>query len=129
MRWSSLLITIVLAAPAAAADRPSPAALAKRIDHHIAAKLDLAKVKPAPPADDAAFHRRTFLLLVGRIPMPSEVHAFLDDTDPKKREKLVDRLFASPGYANHFSTVWRGWLVPEAMTRYEIAGLMPGFEA
>jgi hypothetical protein len=122
------LAAALVAGPATAADRPDPSAVAKRIDHHIGAKLDVAKVKPAPIADDAMFLRRTYLVLVGRIPMPSEVHAFLEDTDPAKRAKLIDKLLDSPGYANHFTTVWRGWMLPEALTSFEVAALSPSFE-
>ena len=130
------LLALVLAlgcltAPARvnAADKPDPAAVAKTIDRHVAAKLAAAKVRPAPAADDATFLRRTYLLLVGRIPLPAEVFAFLEDTDPAKREKVIDRLLASPGYANHFTAVWRGWLLPEAATRFELAYVVPGFDA
>ncbi|MDB5309061.1 MAG: hypothetical protein JWO38_3263 [Gemmataceae bacterium] len=129
MRWHLSILAALLVVPASAADKPDSGALAKRIDSHVAAKLAAAGVKPAPAADDATFLRRAYLLLIGRIPMPSEVYAFLEDADPKKREKVLDRLLASPGYATHFATVWRGWLLPEAMTRYEIAAAVPGFEA
>ncbi|HJZ56714.1 MAG TPA: DUF1549 and DUF1553 domain-containing protein [Gemmataceae bacterium] len=131
MRVSVFALTAVFlaASPAPATDRSDPAALAKRIDRHVLAKLSAAGVPPAPLADDAMFLRRTYLLLVGRVPMPSEVYAFLEDRDPNKRATLIDRLLASPGYANHFTAVWRGWLIPEAMTRYEVAALVPGFDA
>jgi hypothetical protein len=128
MRVSLLLVAALVAAPALAADKPEPSAVARRIDHHVGAKLAAAKVPPAPLADDAMFLRRTYLLLVGRIPMPSEVHAFLEDTDPARRAKVIDRLLASPAYANHFTTVWRGWLLPEALTSFEVAALTPAFE-
>ena len=62
-------------------------------------------MRPAAPVDDATFLRRTYLLLVGRIPMPSEVYSFLEDGDPNKRAKLIDRLLTTPGYANHFAAV------------------------
>jgi hypothetical protein len=129
MRWHLALLAAAIGTPALAADKPDPLALSKRVDHHVAVKLATAGVKPAAAADDATFLRRTYLLLVGRIPLPSEVYAFLEDKDHGKRAKLVDRLLASPGYANHFATVWRGWLIPEAMTRFEVAALVPGFEA
>ena len=124
------LVALCVAAPSTfAADRPDPAAVAKRVDHHVNAKLAAAKVPAAPLADEATFLRRTYLLLVGRIPMPSEVYSFIEDADPKKREKLIDRLLGTPGHANHFAAVWRSWLLPEAITRFEVAASVPGFEA
>src|SRR5262249_5072959 len=47
-------------------------------------------------------------------PPVSEAHAFLPDTDPEKRAKLVDRLLAGPAYANHMTNVWTDLLLPEA---------------
>ena len=49
-------------------------------------------------ADDADFLRRVSLDLTGGIPTAAEARAFLDDRDPGKREKLVDRLLAGPDY-------------------------------
>jgi hypothetical protein len=129
MRWLiGTLAAVGTAGLLSAADKPDPKAVAGRIDHHVDARLTAVGVQPAPQADDATFLRRTYLLLVGRVAKPAEVHAFLDDKDPDKRAKLVDRLMTTPGYANHFTAVWRGWLVPEAMTNFEVAYLAPSFE-
>src|SRR5438552_2785668 len=92
MRITALALPFVLVVtPALGADKPDPSAVAGRIDHHVGARLAAAGVRPAPVAADATFLRRTYLLLVGRIPLPSEVHAFLEDTDPAKRATLLDR--------------------------------------
>ena len=53
----------------------------------------------APRASDAEFLRRVTLDLGGSIPSSDEARAFFADADPAKRDKLVDRLLASPGYA------------------------------
>src|SRR5262249_14316535 len=55
-------------------------------------------VPPSPPASDAAFLRRASLDLTGQQPLPEVVRAFLADTDPDKRVKLVDRLIGSPEF-------------------------------
>ncbi len=52
-----------------------------------------------PRASDAEFLRRVTLDLGGTIPSSDDARAFLADPDPAKREKLIDRLLASPGYA------------------------------
>src|SRR5438445_2244182 len=93
---------ILVVAPAWGADAPDPAALAKKIDARINERLKQSGATPAPRADDAEFLRRVMLDLAGRIPLPSEVHAFLDDQTPDKRKKLVERLLAGPGYVNHY---------------------------
>jgi hypothetical protein len=71
---------------ASAAD---PTALAARIDKHLEARWAAEKVKPPTPADDAAFVRRVYLDLVGRIPTAAEARAFIDDKAADKRAKLV----------------------------------------
>ena len=57
-----------------------------------------------PKASDAEFLRRVSLDLNGMPPSADEARAFINDADPGKREKLVDRLLASPLYARHLST-------------------------
>ncbi|MFM8270734.1 MAG: DUF1549 domain-containing protein [Gemmata sp.] len=79
------------------ADRPVPDV----IDHHVDLQLQKAKVAPAPQADDATFVRRLYLDLAGRIPTPAEAREYIDSTDPKKREKLVAELVASPEFIRH----------------------------
>lgn len=52
-----------------------------------------------PKCSDADFLRRVTLDVAGVIPTADEARAFLGDADPAKREKLIDRLIASPEYA------------------------------
>src|SRR5262245_22794367 len=70
---------------------------------------DFAK-QAAPLASDAEFLRRAALDLTGTVPTAAEARAFLADSDPKKREKLIDRLLGSYGYsrrlAQHFDVVF-----------------------
>jgi hypothetical protein len=70
--------------------------LHQQIDKLIAAQ---AGGPVSPVAPDAEFLRRIYLDLTGTIPTADEARAFLKDADPKKREKLIDRLLASPQYA------------------------------
>ncbi|WP_231749240.1 DUF1549 domain-containing protein [Tautonia plasticadhaerens] len=66
------------------------------IDGHLFERLASLKVPPSPPADDASFLRRVTLDLIGQQPRPDQIRAFLDDEDPEKRTKLVDRLMDNP---------------------------------
>jgi RNA polymerase sigma factor (sigma-70 family) len=50
--------------------------------------------KPDARAADAEFIRRITLDVCGRLPTAEEVRRFVDDKDPKKRAKLVERLLA-----------------------------------
>jgi Protein of unknown function (DUF1549)/Protein of unknown function (DUF1553) len=126
-RLAFALVFAVSALPVRAGD--PAAALASTIDRHIAHKLADGKVPPAPRADDATYYRRIHLALGGRIPAPSEVRLFLESVDPDKRSKALDRLLDSAAYANHMTTVLRGWLLPEAIANPEVANAVPGFEA
>jgi hypothetical protein len=88
-------------------------ALAGRIDRLLEARWAAAGVRPAAEADDAEFLRRATLDLTGTIPTVPEVRAFLEDRTPDKRQRLVARLLASPGYVSRFSRYWRAVLLPE----------------
>ncbi len=80
--------------------------LRETIDREI--KAGWAKEKLASPerSTDPVFLRRVHLDLVGMIPTYEETAAFLDDTDPQKREKLIDKLLADPRYARNQAQVW-----------------------
>jgi hypothetical protein len=120
---------LVLAAPAPAGSRPDPKDLAAAIDRHVARKLQENNVSPAPACDDATFFRRINLALAGRVPVTADVRAFLADADPDKRAKAVEKLLASPAFANFQTATWRNWLLPEAQTVPEVANTVPAFEA
>lgn len=123
----------VWAIVARAEDSPAPAdpaaRLAAKIDAHLARRWDAEKAIPAAPVDDAAFMRRVYLDVAGKIPTVAELHEFLDDTSPDKRRKLVDRLLESPAYITHFASVWKNVMMPEAESDLQIRFLIPGFEA
>ena len=76
------------------------------IDELVQAKWDKLKLTPSPLCDDATFLRRAYLDCIGTLPTPEEVRAFLDDKDPKKREKAVDRILARNEYADFWALKW-----------------------
>jgi hypothetical protein len=87
---------------AAAADKP----LRQAIDAEIQAGWAKQKIKPASRSDDTTFLRRVYLDLVGVIPSYAETTTFLKDSDPKKREKLIDKLLEDPRFATQQAHVW-----------------------
>jgi hypothetical protein len=76
------------------------------IDRFILARLEAAGVPPAPPADARAWLRRVTFDLTGLPPSPEEIEAFLADDSPDAREKIVDRLLASPRYGERWGRHW-----------------------
>jgi hypothetical protein len=104
-------------------------ALAGRIDALLAAKWAQGNVRHATPADDAEFLRRIYLDLVGKIPTAAEARAFLDETTPDKRGRLVETLLQSPAYLTHATESYRAMLLPEAETNDQVRALTPTFDA
>ena len=84
---------------------------AAEIDKRIGTGFQKAKVTPVSPADDSRWLRRVYLDATGRIPSYTEAKAFLDDSTPDKREKLVEKLLNSEGYVsqmyNYFCDLFR----------------------
>lgn len=76
------------------------------IDAFLAERWQAASVAPSPTCDDATFVRRLYLDLIGRIPTLVERSEFLADPAIDKRERLVDRLLASPEYGGHHREVF-----------------------
>ncbi len=76
------------------------------IDRLVADKWERLHLSPSPPADDATFHRRVFLDLIGKLPTPAEVTTFVADTAADKRVRLVDALLERPEYADHWALKW-----------------------
>src|SRR5262245_22268535 len=84
----------------------APAAVAAEIDRLVAKQCTEAKVPASPRADDAEFLRRATLDITGRIPTAQRTVAFLKDSDPGKRARLIDELLAERTYGEHFGMIW-----------------------
>lgn len=68
--------------------------------------VDASKLAKTPLTSDAAFLRRIYLDLIGLPPAADEVTAFLADSSPDKRTKLIDRLLADERGADHEISHW-----------------------
>lgn len=89
---------------------------AQTVDEYIAKKLAENKIVPAPPSSDAEFIRRVYLDIVGVTPSADEVSAFLRNSAPNKRERLILTLLSDKQpyrdmYQEHWATVWEQWLI------------------
>lgn len=83
------------------------------IDSCIQDDLAAKSIVPAAPAIDAVLLRRTTLDLAGRIPTLTELVDFEQQSPSEKREKLVDRLLASPDFALHQRNEWDSVYLPQ----------------
>ena len=86
------------------------------IDSYIFADFQANGITPAPATTDWEFIRRVTLDLTGRIPTPDRVLAFVTDTTPNKRAKLVDELLAKPEWLDRW-TMYFGDLYLNTPTR------------
>lgn len=68
------------------------------LDTLVLKNLEWLNLNPAPLCDDYTYLRRVSLDLVGALPNPDDIRAFVADPDPKKREKKVDELLNDPRY-------------------------------
>jgi len=82
------------------------------IDHLVWEKLKLLGMLPSGPASDSTFLRRAHLRVIGRLPTPEETRAFLADTSPDKRDRLIDQLLDRPEYADFWANKWADLLRP-----------------
>ena len=73
--------------------------------------LELSLSKPdaayAPVVDDEKFIRRLYLDVTGDLPDAAAIRKFINDADPKKRSRLIDKLLDSKAYARKWARYWR----------------------
>lgn len=85
---------------------PSGKNIQNPIDAFVQARLIKEGLAPSPEADRRTLIRRVSLDLTGVPPTPAEAAAFLNDKSPDAYDKLVERLLASPRYAEKLALYW-----------------------
>lgn len=83
------------------------------IDQHLFAKLKSLRINPSQVASDQVFVRRAFLDAIGILPTEEEARAYVADTRPDKRERLIDALLERPEFAEHWALKWADLLRTE----------------
>ena len=76
------------------------------IDRFVLSRLEKEGLSPSREADDATLLRRVSLDLTGIPPASSETRSYMADPDPRKYERLLDRLLASPRYGERMAWDW-----------------------
>ncbi len=76
------------------------------IDEKLQAKWKALGLSPSPLCSDEEFLRRVYLDAIGTLPTPEEIRTFLADTDPARREKVIDRLLDRPEFVDFWAYKW-----------------------
>jgi hypothetical protein len=76
------------------------------IDNFVLARLEKHGIAPTASADRPTLIRRAYLDVIGLLPTPQEVEAFVGDQSADAYEKVVDRLLASPHYGERWGRHW-----------------------
>ena len=99
------LLAVSISVPLQA--KPGSVETAREVDRLLAEEVFTADTELAPRIDDATFLRRAWLDIVGDIPTPEHVTAFLLDPASDKRERVVAELLANPQYGQNWARYWR----------------------
>lgn len=84
----------------------NPAWPRNEVDQFVLSRLESQALAPSPASDRVTLIRRLSLDLLGLVPAPAEVDAFLADDDPQAFEHLVERLLASSHFGERLATYW-----------------------
>ena len=76
------------------------------IDGLVDAKLKKLRIMPSDLCSDEVFLRRATIDITGTLPTAEEHDRFIADTDPKKREKLVDELLTRKEFVEMWVMKW-----------------------
>jgi hypothetical protein len=76
------------------------------IDRIVQRELKANDLLPAHPCSDEVFIRRLYLDVLGTLPEPGEVIAFLEDNGRKKRAALIDLVLEREEFANYWTMKW-----------------------
>ena len=82
-------------------------AIDRILDHYLQEK----KVSLPALASERTFVRRAYLDIIGILPTPEQLNAFIHDKSTDKKTKLIDHLLAEDvSYADHWLTFWNDLL-------------------
>jgi Protein of unknown function (DUF1549)/Protein of unknown function (DUF1553) len=86
-----------------------PAEVAAQTDKQLRTEVPFANATKTSPGrvGDEIFLRRISLDLVGRVPTPEQITAFVLDPSPNKRDKAVQKLLADSHYGENWGRYWR----------------------
>ena len=92
--------------PASAFEGDTDPTARGRIDELVLGRLKQLGITPARVCSDGVFVRRAYLDVIGTLPTADESQQFLQDSDPDKRRKLIDRLLERDEFADYWAMKW-----------------------
>src|SRR5207249_4307505 len=99
---SKLTEAVAPALPGAAAST-APIPRKNFIDDHIFGRMEKDNIPHAPLASDEEFLRRVYVDAIGFLPTPEKIRSFVADTDPNKRDKVIDSLIGTEEFADQWA--------------------------
>ena len=93
---------------AVAAELPDGAAAApiprrNFVDDYVFERMERDSIPHAPLASDEEFLRRVHLDATGLLPTPEDIRQFLADTNPDKRDRVIDSLIGTDEFADEWA--------------------------
>lgn len=84
------------------------------IDREVQKKLTQLNLPSSPGSSDSHFLRRVYLDTLGILPSSREARDFLDDTNPSKREALIEQILDRPEFVDYWSYKWSDLLLVQS---------------
>ena len=84
------------------------------IDREVQKKLKQLNLPSSSRSTDSQFLRRVYIDTLGILPTSKEARAFLTDTSPTKRSKLIEHLLDRPEYVDYWSYKWSDLLLVQS---------------
>lgn len=92
-------------------DIPAGSGFTHPIDRFVDAYFEENRTDWPEVVDDRIFVRRAYLDVVGLLPTPNQVEAFVSDSSPQKRANLIDTLLDQDhDYTQHWLSFWNDLL-------------------
>jgi uncharacterized membrane protein/mono/diheme cytochrome c family protein len=90
---------------------PASASYTQPIDRFVNQYFTAKKINWPAAVDDRIYIRRVYLDIIGLIPPPDSIDAFIADRSPAKRERLVSTLLSRDhDYSQHWLSFWNDLL-------------------
>ncbi len=107
--YDNAVVPVPVIRPVAAIKSAGTQKSSHPIDRLVQEKLDKLGIIPSDTCTDSEFIRRTSLDITGILPASEKVRQFLADKSPDKRQRLIEELLDSPGYAAWWATRFSDW--------------------